>query len=260
MGVAEHLLAAQHAVVAEHDVLARRAGRRARRGSRRATRRTGARRRACVLISSSSTMRPCAVSIRNIRPGLQAALGDDLGRVDVDDADLRRHHDEVVVGDPVPAGPQAVAVEHGADDRAVGERHAGRAVPRLHHAWSGTGRRRAAPASISSLFSHASGIIISTAWWSGRPPRWSSSSTSSKRAVSDAPGVQIGNARSRPGSVELVDHRLAGAHPVLVALHRVDLAVVGDVAVRVGQRPRRERVRREAGVHEQQRALDSARR
>jgi len=31
--------------------------------------------------------------------------------------------------------------------------------------------------------------------------------------------------------------RLAGAHPVDVAAERVDLAVVGDVAVRVRQRP-----------------------
>ena len=43
-----------------------------------------------------------------------------------------------------------------------------------------------------------------------------------------------------------VEQRLAGPHPVLVALHGVDLAVVGDVPVRVGERPRRERVGGEA--------------
>ncbi len=54
--------------------------------------------------------------------------------------------------------------------------------------------------SIDRLRSHASGIIISTAWGSDRPPRCSSSSTSSKLAVSDPPGVQIGKIRSRsPG-------------------------------------------------------------
>ena len=47
--------------------------------------------------------------------GLQTALADDLGRVDVDHADLGRHDDEVVVGDPVAARAQPVAVEHGAD-------------------------------------------------------------------------------------------------------------------------------------------------
>ena len=42
--------------------------------------------------------------------------------------------------------------------------------------------------------------------------------------------------------------------------HGVDLAVVRDVAVRVGQRPRRERVRREPGVHQGERAGRPARR
>ena len=51
-----------------------------------------------------------------------------------------------------------------------------------------------------------------------------------------------------------VDQRLAGPHPVLVAGDGVDLAVVGDPAERVGQRPRRERVGREPRVHDAQRA------
>jgi hypothetical protein len=49
-------------------------------------------------------------------------------------------------------------------------------------------------------FSHASGIIISTACGSDRPPRWSSSSTSSKEAESLAPRVITGNRSARsPG-------------------------------------------------------------
>ena len=44
------------------------------------------------------------------------------------------------------------------------------------------------------------------------------------------------------------EHPLARLHPVHVAAERVDLAVVGDVAVRVGARPAREGVRREARV------------
>ena len=41
-------------------------------------------------------------------------------------------HDEVVVGDEIARGPQAVAVERRADLAAVGEGDRGRAVPRLH--------------------------------------------------------------------------------------------------------------------------------
>ncbi len=49
---------------------------------------------------------------------------------------------------------------------------------------------------MESWFSHASGIIISTECGSERPPRWSSSSTSSKDAESEASGVQTGKIRS----------------------------------------------------------------
>ncbi len=50
---------------------------------------------------------------------------------------------------------------------------------------------------MSRLFSHASGIIISTACGRLRPPRCSSSSTSSKLAESLNSGVQMGNSRAR---------------------------------------------------------------
>ena len=46
-----------------------------------------------------------------------------------------------------------------------------------------------------------------------------------------------------------------GADPVVVALDRVDFAVVGDVAVGVRQSPGRERIGREALVHDRQGAL-----
>ncbi len=46
--------------------------------------------------------------------------------------------------------------------------------------------------------------------------------------------------------------RLTGPHPVAVAGQGVDLTVVGHVAVRMGQRPRREGVGREARVDEGQ--------
>ena len=48
--------------------------------------------------------------------------------------------------------------------------------------------------------------------------------------------------------------RLAGGHPVPVAPDGVDLSIVGDVPVRVGQRPGRERVGREPRVHQRDRA------
>ena len=52
------------------------------------------------------------------------------------------------------------------------------------------------------------------------------------------------------------NQRLAGAHPVFVAAHGVDLTIVSDVAVRVRQRPGRESVRGKARVHDSQRGSD----
>ena len=63
---------------------------------------------------------------------LQPALAHDLRRLDVEHADLARQNDQAVAGDPVPAGPQAIAVKHRPCDRPVGERDESRAVPRLH--------------------------------------------------------------------------------------------------------------------------------
>ncbi len=68
----------------------------------------------------------------------------------------------------------------------------------IREAWNCQKARRAG--SIVALFSHASGIIISTACGRLRPPRCSSSSTWSKDAESDDPGVQTGESRLRsPG-------------------------------------------------------------
>ena len=62
----------------------------------------------------------------------------------------------------------------------------------------------------------------------------------------------LGAHREQPlqvaGEVGRVQQGFSGPHPVAVALHGVDLAVVGDEPVGVGQRPRRERVGGEPGV------------
>ena len=52
-------------------------------------------------------------------------------------------------------------------------------------------------------------------------------------------------------------HAFTRAHPVLVALHGVDLTVVREHPVRVRERPRRERVGAEPRVHEAQRGLEA---
>ena len=63
--------------------------------------------------------------------GLEPLLADDAVGGYVEDADLGGEDDGVVERDVVARGPEAVAVEHGAHARAVGEGHGGRAVPGL---------------------------------------------------------------------------------------------------------------------------------
>ena len=67
-------------------------------------------------------------------------------------------------------------------------------------------------------------------------------------------GDDGGEAREVARDQLALQQRFAGGHPVAVAAQRVDLAVVRDVAVGVRERPRRERVGGEPGVHERQRA------
>ena len=52
-----------------------------------------------------------------------------------------------------------------------------------------------------------------------------------------------------------LEQRFARAHPVTVALHRVDLAVVCDVTIWVRKRPRRKCVRAESAMHQCERRL-----
>ena len=187
--------------------------------------------------------------------GLQPTLAHDPRSRDVEHADLRGQDDPTVGGLPPAAGAQAVAVEHGADERAVGERHAGRSVPRLHH-----GGVEAVEVTLGLV--HVGRVLprLRDHHQDGVRERAAShvqqlEDLVEAGAVGGARGADREQARQVVGQLlRAAQQRLAGAHPVAVAAHGVDLAVVRDVAVGVRQRPARERVRREAAVHQHERA------
>ncbi len=186
--------------------------------------------------------------------GLQAATADDPGRVDVENADLAGQDDEVVVGEPVAGRAQAVAVEHGADDRAVGERDAGGTVPRLHQRGvelvEGLALRRHLGVVLPRLRDHHQHRVRQAA----------ATEVQQLEHLVEAAGVAALGVDDRVEPVQVagdrgrLEQRLTRAHPVAVALDRVDLAVVRDVAVWVGQRPARERVGGEPAVDQGERA------
>ena len=106
-------------------------------------------------------------------------------------------------------------------------------------------------------FSHASGIIMSTAWAKLRPPEVEQLEHLVEGGRVAAVGVADGEQPLEVAGDEVAgEQRLAGPHPVPVAPQRVDLAVVGQEPVRMGQRPRREGVGREPGVHQGQTAVE----
>ncbi len=190
-------------------------------------------------------------------PGLQAALAHDLGRVDVEHADLARHDHAVVVGDPVARRPQPVTVEDRADHGAVAERDRRGTVPRLHQRGVVAVERLAgrvhALVVLPRLRDHHEDRVVERA----------TGEVEQLERLVEAGGVRRARRADREGALEVAGeqlarhHAFARAHPVLVALHGVDLTVVRQHPVRVRERPARERVRAEARVHERERALEA---
>ncbi|CAB4897173.1 unannotated protein [freshwater metagenome] len=189
-------------------------------------------------------------------PGLQPALLHDARRIDVDHAALTGEYDEVVVGDPVAARSQPIAVEDSTDHGAVGEGNAGRAVPRLH--------QRGVEA-VEGPLGGVHDVVVLPGLRDHHQHRVRQRTATKVEQFEHfvearrvrAAGRADGKGPLDTGQQGAAHQGLAGAHPVAVALHGVDLAVVGDVAVRVRQRPRREGVGAEAAVHQRQGALDA---
>ena len=188
-------------------------------------------------------------------PGLEPALAEDVGRLLLDHAGLGGEDHPAVPRLEPATRPQAVAVERRPDHGAVGEADRGRPVPRLGQAAveriEALERLREVVAAVVGLRDHHHHRVRQ------RPPR----EQEQLEHVVEVRGVGAARAYDRQHLAKIVaeelrgELRLAGAHPVDVAAHGVDLAVVGDQAVRVGELPARERVGREAGVDQHERAL-----
>ena len=184
---------------------------------------------------------------------MQAFLDEHVLRRDVEHADLGGHDHQTVFRDVVARRTQAVAVENGADDAAVGEGDRGRAVPRLHQA--------------AVIFVEGLAVLVHhlvTAprlrnHHQHRVRQLASGHVQELEHVVEGGRVRAVLHHDRQDFFQVIAEqrrgaqRLARAHPVDVAAQGVDLAVVGDVTERVRQRPRREGVGGEARVHQRQR-------
>ena len=187
--------------------------------------------------------------------GVQAPLQHDVLGRDVEHPDLRGHDDQVIGREAVSRGPQAVAIEHGADDRPVGEGNRRGAIPRLHEGRVilverpplRIERRIAAP----RLGDHHENGVRQRAARHGQELEH----VVERRRVGAALADDRKNLREILAKLRRLQQPLARAHPVDVAAQCVDLAVVGHQPVRVRERPRRKRVGAEPLVHECQRGV-----
>ena len=186
---------------------------------------------------------------------LQPALAHHVFRRHVEHAGFRGQDDEIVLGHVIAARAQAVAVEHRADLRAVGERDRGGAVPRLHQA--GVVLVEGALLVVHRL---VVGPRLGDHHHHGVRQRAAREIEQLERVVEHARVAAVG-VDDRADLADVVaerlglEARLARVHPVGVAAHRVDLAVVGDVAVRVRAVPAGEGVGAEARMHQRQRGF-----
>ncbi len=197
---------------------------------------------------------PAGLGVDEEHPArLQAPAADHVLLVQGQDAGLGGQDDQTVVGDPVPARPQAVPVEHRSDQRAVGERHAGGPVPGLHEHRVELVEGLAGGVHLGVVLPrlgdhHQHGVRQGPA-----------TEVQQLEDLVEGRGVRPVRRADRVEALEVArddvaaQHRLARAHPVAVALDGVDLAVVGDVSVGVRLGPGREGVGREPRVHQGQR-------
>ena len=171
---------------------------------------------------------------------------DALGR-DVQHAGLTADDDETVGRLGPPAGAQAVAIQRGADERPVGEDQGGGPVPRLHLHRVVLVERAQRRVDLGLL------LVRLRHHHHDRVRQAASREGEQLQHLVERRRVARPRRADRQQRCEVAEQLrlelgLTGAHPVPVAVDRVDLTVVRQHPQRLGERPRRERVRRVAGV------------
>jgi len=182
--------------------------------------------------------------------GLKPPLADDPLLGDRQHAGLGRHDDMIIVGNDEACRPKPVAVERRADLAAVSEGDGGRAVPWLHERGMifveglALGRhQRVARPGFRDQHHH-------------RVRQRIAPGNQQLQRVIEAGGVRLAMRDQRPhlveiGAEQIRFHRAAArVHPVHIAAHRVDLAIMRDQAVGMRQLPGRKSVGGEALVDE----------
>ena len=195
------------------------------------------------------------VDLKHLARAKAAGAQDVLG-LDVDGAHLGREDETVVARDVEARGAQAVAVQHGAQQLAVGEHDGGRTVPWLHeHGLVGI---------IGAALLGQVGVVVPRLGEHERHGAVQGPAVHREELEHVVEDRGVGTLAIDDGQHLLqvvlenrrVQVRLASANPAHVAAQRVDLAVVDDVAVGVRALPAGRGVGGVARVHEGEARLD----
>ena len=182
--------------------------------------------------------------------GLEAPFALDLFFRHRQHAGFRRQDHQIIIGDDVAGGAQAIAVERRADLAAIGKGDGGGAVPRLQQ--GGVIFVEGLALGIHAL---VAGPGFGDQHHHGMGQRIAARHQHFQRIV-ETGGVGLAVRNQRPHLVEIGTQqvRLHGAaaciHPVDVAAHRVDFAIMGDEAIGMRQLPAWESVGRETLMHQ----------
>ncbi|GBD45729.1 hypothetical protein HRbin41_00544 [bacterium HR41] len=182
----------------------------------------------------------------------QAPLGFDVRWIAVENARLGGDDDPAVACDEPASRAQTVAVERRPDHAPVGERHRCRPVP-------GLDQRLVVGVEITQLGRGVGPLLVRLG--DQHRDRVGGRAAAQHQQLEDAVErrrVREILAEQTPDLLDVVAEQrrgklaLARPHPVAVAAQGVDLAVVGEHAVGVGELPAREGVGGEARVHDRQ--------
>ena len=182
--------------------------------------------------------------------GLETPFPDDIVFLDRENARFRGHDDMPVIGDAEPRWPQTIAVERCANLPPIGECNRRRSIPGLHQRGmilverppSGIHQAVGGP-SLRHQHHHGMGKAVAT-------------SQQQLQRIVEAGGIRLAVRDQRPHFVEVSAqqfrfHRApTGVHPVHIAANGVDLPVVRDEAVGMGQPPAGKGVGRKPLMHQ----------
>ncbi len=188
---------------------------------------------------------------------LQPPFRDDLLFRAGQHAHFRGDNHLVVVGDEIARGPQAVAVERGADHPPIGEGDGGWSVPWLHQR--------------GVIFVECAPLLIHQRV--ARPGLWNEHHHCVGQRIAalhqeferivEAGRIRLPFIGDRPEFPDVLaeqgrgDAGLPRRHPVDVAAQRVDLAIMRDHPIGMRQLPGRKGIGREALMHQRQRRFEA---